>query len=265
MKLKKAFLVVLSICIAVFSFVGCTAKKDSVQDKQSNKEESKKSLLVYSGAGLKKPMEEIAKEFEKENAVKIEYIFAGSTQLLSQLETSGKGDVFIVGSKNAYDSAKSKNLVGECKEVAYHTPAIITKKDNPKNIKTLKDLEKEGVKVILGDEKANAIGKTTEKIIEKNKLDLSKNVVAKMATINEITMHIIEGKADAAIATKDSVYNSDKIEVINIPDNQNIDQILPIALVTASKEKDMASKFVEYVSSDKGKAIFEKYGFKPVK
>ena len=261
MKLKKAFLVVLSFCIVMFSFVGCTAKND---DKQ--KEETKKSLVVYSGAGLKKPMEEIAKEFEKENGVTIEYIFAGSTQLLSQLETSGKGDVFIVGSKNAYDSAKEKNLVDQCKEVAYHTPAIITKKDNPKNIKTLKNLEKEGVKVILGDEKANAIGKTTEKIIEKNKLEgISKNVVAKMATVNEITTHIIEGKADAAIATKDSVYNNDKIEVINIPDDQNVDQILPIATVSGSKEKDIANKFVDYVSSDKGKSVFEKYGFKPVK
>ncbi|MDQ0149746.1 molybdate ABC transporter substrate-binding protein [Eubacterium multiforme] len=267
MSIKKMTSIMLAICVIVFSFIGCTNKAETASsNKTENKQPSNKTLVVYSGAGLKKPMGEIAKNFQKETGVKVEYIFAGSTQLLSQLETSGKGDVFIVGSKNAYDAAKKKNLVEDCKEVAYHTPAIITKKGNPKNIKTLKDLQKDGVKVILGDEKANAIGKTTQKIIEKNKLDgIKKNVVAKVPTINEVTMHVVDGKADAAIATKDSVYKNDKIDVIEIPEKQNVNQILPISAVKSSKEKEMANKFVEYVSSDKGKTIFEKHGFKPVK
>ncbi|MGO0943732.1 extracellular solute-binding protein, partial [Clostridioides difficile] len=41
----------------------------------------------------------IAKKFEKENNVKVEYSYAGSAQLIAQIETSHKGDVFIVGSE----------------------------------------------------------------------------------------------------------------------------------------------------------------------
>lgn len=264
MKLKKGVGFLVILMIALFAFTSCKQSEKSVST--TTETAAQKSLIVYSGAGLKKPMTDLAKEFEKENNIKIEYIFAGSTQLLSQLETSGKGDVFIVGSKVAYESARGKSLVGEAKEVAYHTPAIIVKKGNPKGIKTLKDMEKEGIKVILGDPKANAIGVTTQKIIEKNKLNgINKNMIAQMATVNEIVLHITEGKADAAIATKDSVFGNDKIDIIDIPENENVDQILPIAPVSSSKEKELANKFVDFVSSDKGKSVFEQYGFKPVK
>lgn len=259
---KKRLGLIAFIFVIVFSIAGCGQKEEATKDIKAKEE----TLLVYSGAGLKRPMKKIADQFSKDKGVKIEYVFAGSTQLLGQLQTSGKGDVFIVGSKNAYDSAKKQNLVGECKEVAYHTPAIITKKGNPKEIKTLNDLEKDGVKVILGDPKANAIGKTSEKIIEKNKLDgLEKNVQAKMATVNEVILHVVEGKADAAIGTKDSVYKNENVDVIEIPEDQNVDQILPIATVSASDKKDRADEFVEFVSSDEGKKIFEEFGFKPVK
>lgn len=269
MKFKGGLVALILTIVVSFGFISCSSPKKTEDTKTEstteNQEKSQKSLVVYSGAGLKKPMEELAKTFEKENGVKIEYIFAGSTQLLSQLEISGKGDVFIVGSKVAYNSAKEKNLVGESKEVAYHTPTIIVKKGNPKNIKSLEDLQKESIKVILGDEKANAVGQTTVKIIEKNNLTgIAKNVVAKMATVSEMVTHITEGKGDTAIATKDSVFNNDKVDIIEIPKEKNIDQVLPIAPVTASKEKELANKFVDFISSDAGKAVFEKYGFKPV-
>ena len=266
MKIKKMLSVMIAICLVAFGIVGCSNKQDASTDSKQTNTKSEKTLLVYSGAGLKKPMGQIAKDFEKEKGVKVEYIFAGSMQLLSQLETSGKGDVFIVGSQKAYDAAKKKGLVGDSKKVAYHTPVIVTKKGNPKHIKTLKDLEKPGVKVILGDEKSNAIGQTTQKIIEKNKLQgINKNVVAKVATVNEIVTQIVDGKADAAIATRDSVYNNDKVSIVEIPKDQNVDQILPIGVVEASKEKNLATEFVNYVSSDQGKSVFKKYGFKPVK
>lgn len=77
-------------------------KEEKKEEKQEEKKEEAKTdgkeLLVYSGAGLKNPMEKIKEEFEKEKGISINLIYAGSGQLLAQLEQSGKGDVFIVGS-----------------------------------------------------------------------------------------------------------------------------------------------------------------------
>lgn len=256
---KKIILTALSISV-ILAFSGCSnhASKESIKNSST--------LLVYSGAGLKKPMEEIKTNFEKENDITIEYIYAGSGQLLSQIEASGKGDVLIVGSKLSYETAYNKDIVNKCKFVAYHTPAIIVEANNPKGIKNLQDLTKKELKVVLGDPEANAIGATAKKIIEKNNIsDIYNNVVAETSTVNEITLSISSGNADAGIVTKDSAYGNENVEIIEIPEEQNIDQIIPVGTIKKSSNEKEAESFAQYIASDEGKAIFDKYGFKPVK
>lgn len=272
---KKFILLSLILTLMVFN-VACGDTNEEVDNNSSNNEvesnvpEDEKAedivLLVYSGAGLKKPMTEIAEAFEEEKGIKVEYVFAGSTQLLSQIELTGKGDAFIVGSIKAYEAAEEKELTYPHKEVAYHNPIIGVPKGNPANINSLEDLAKPGVKVILGDENANAIGATSQKLIEKTGLvGINDNVVAKTATVNELLVHLKAKDADAAIVTEDAAFGNEDIETIAIPADINIQQIIPIGALKSSENLDEANLFVDFVSSDKGKEIFEKYGFPSVK
>ncbi len=68
-------------------------------------------------------------------------------------------------------------------------------------------------------------------------------------------------QADASIIWEDLVIYSDKMDVVKIPVGQNIIKIIPIGTLTASEQKDTATKFVDFVASPAGKAIFEKHGF----
>ena len=223
------------------------------------------SLFVYSGAGLKKPMEEIATIFKSKNNVEIEFNYAGSGQLLAQLETTQKGDLFIVGSEDSYNVAKKKGLVNDAYDIAHHTPAIVVLKGNPKNIQTLEDLSKGGIKVILGEAKANAIGKTAQLILQKNDLKkINDNVVSTANTVNEMVVQLTLGNADAMIATIDSVYNNPKVEIIEIDPAQNIDQIVTGGVISTSAHPELSKAFMDFASSKEGKEIFARYGFKPV-
>ncbi|HCQ5725614.1 TPA: molybdate ABC transporter substrate-binding protein [Clostridioides difficile] len=268
---KKLSVLALAMIISL-SITACNSKENKANDKSNTKvttaddSKEKETLFVYSGAGLKKPMDEIAKKFEKENNVKVEYSYAGSAQLIAQIETSHKGDVFIVGSEPIYSKAFEKELVGEHKTVAHHTPAIVVPKGNPANIQKLEDLNKDGVKLILGDKESNAIGKTTQKILEKNNLkSINDNVVSTAATVNEMIVQLTSSKADATIATKDSVFGNEDVEVIEIAQDKNIDQLISAGIVNYSDKKDLANKFINYIESDEAKQIFKKYGFEPVK
>lgn len=222
-------------------------------------------LLVYSGAGLKKAMEEIKTVYEADHDVTIEYSYAGSAQLISQIVLAGKGDVFIVGSETAYYKLNEKGFASDTYyKVAHHTPCIIVQPGNPKGITGLEDLAKEGITVVLGDPEANAIGETAQKIIAKTGLTgINDNVIAETATVNEITTLIANGQADAGIVTVDNVHNNTDVEMISIPDEQNLDQIIPVCTLTISEHPEEAEEFVEFIASDAGKAIFEKYGFAP--
>lgn len=228
--------------------------------------ESEISLHVYSGAGLRKPMDEIGAAFEKEYGIKVNYTYAGSAQNLSQLQMVGEGDIYIPGSRYYYKKADEKGLTTFVKDVAYHIPVIAVPKGNPADIQSLKDLANEGVKVTLGDERANAIGRLSEKILSRNNIleAVNKNVIAKTATVNELVIYINMNQADASIIWEDNIAGTESVEIIRIDKTKNEIKTIPISVLSCSKNKKAAVKFAEFVASEKGKALYEKHGFKKV-
>jgi molybdate transport system substrate-binding protein len=54
-----------------------------------------------------------------------------------------------------------------------------------------------------------------------------------------------------------------ELQTIEIPDDLNVIATYPIAPLVNSENADLASAFVEYVLSDEGQAVLEKWGFAP--
>lgn len=267
MRSVKSF-IILCLVLTIVIVAGCADTSSNSQKSNADNVAEKDTieLLVFSGAGLKGPMEDIKKAYESEHNVKIKYTYGGSSHLLSQIELSGKGDVFISGSMDAFEAADEKGLVNPCKKVAYHIPVIGVPKGNPAGIESLEDLAKPGVRVILGDEEANAIGKAAQRIIKKTGLDgINANVVAKTATVNELVTHLTTTDVDAAIVTADSIVNNEEIEMIEIPEEVNSVEIIPVCTLKNSKYPDLSKDFMNFVASGQGKSIFKKHGFEPVK
>ncbi len=237
---------------------GCMAPKDTTASPAS----PQASILVYAGAGLKAPMEEIAKEFTREYGTGVQYTYAGSGVLITQMNLTRKGDVFITGSTVEYKSAMDKGLVGPYQLVAYHVPVIAVQKGNPKNITSVQDFSRPGLKIALGDTNATAIGKAGAKIFRKLNITgaVERNVVTRTPTINELTVFMNTGQVDATILTLDQV-NNETMEAIPIPNDVNEVLIIPIGATTFSENQDSAMKFADFVASDEGKAIFAKHGF----
>ena len=223
---------------------------------------SQGSILVYAGAGLKAPMQEIGQVFAQKYGIDVQYNFAGSGTHISQMNLTKKGDVFIPGSTVEYSTAKSQGLVDTSQLVAYHVPVIAVQKGNPKNITTIRDFAKPGLKVALGDANATAIGKAGTKMFVKYNITgaVEKNVVTRTPTINELTIFMNTGQADAALLTLDQI-NEDTMDAIPIPVSDNVVLIVPVGITSFTKAPESAQKFVDFVASDEGKAIFVKHGF----
>ncbi|MGS0763069.1 molybdate ABC transporter substrate-binding protein [Syntrophomonas curvata] len=224
------------------------------------------SLTVYSGAGLRVAMDEIGQAFEQKYGVKVNYNYAGCAQLLSQMELSKQGDVFVGGSLNDMEIATQKGFTSKYYEVVYHIPAIGVPKGNPAQITCLADMAKPGVKLVLGDEQSNAIGKKGAKIFAKNGLQegVNKNVVARDATVNEIVTHLAMKQGDAGLIWEDNGFGAKDIEVVSIPPEQNVIDKVPVCVLSFSGKTELAQKFADYVISPEGKALFVKHGFKPI-
>jgi molybdate transport system substrate-binding protein len=217
---------------------------------------------VYSGAGLKAPMQELGQAFTKKYGTEVQFTWGGSGMLISQMNLTQKGDVFITGSTVEYNIAKGKGFVDEPRLVAYHVPVIAVQKGNPGNILTIQDFARPGLKIALGDAGATAIGKAGQKMFAKYNItgEVEANVVTRTPTINELTVIMNTGQADAAILTLDQI-DPDKVDAVPIPVSDNAVLIIPIGVTGFSQEPGSARLFADFVASGEGKAVFEKHGF----
>jgi molybdate transport system substrate-binding protein len=225
-------------------------------------EASQGSLLVYSGAGLKAPMQEIGLVFKQKSGIDVQYTYGGSGTLISQMNLVKKGDIFVPGSTVEYAIAEKQGLVGASQLVAYHVPVIAVQKGNPKNIQTIQDFARPGLKIVLGDANATAIGKAGTKMFNKYNITdaVEKNVVTRTPTINELTVLMNTGQADASLLTLDQI-NKDTMDAVPVPVRDNVILIVPVGLTTFTENTQNAQKFADFVASDEGKAVFVKHGF----
>ena len=242
----------ITVSILALTLAGCAPASDDAE-----------SLMVYSGAGMRKPMDEIGLAYYEKYGTEINYNYAGSNALLSQMELTSEGDAYMPGATMYIEVATEKGFIDYQQLISYHIPVITVPKGNPGNITRLEDFTKAGIKLVWGDPEVAAIGKTGKKILEDNGLYEAAwpNVIATLPTMNEVMMQIAMGQADASINWWDTVKSVEDIEVIEIPVAQNDIKIIPIGTTTFSRNPESARKFVDFCASDAGKAIFKQNGF----
>ena len=116
-------------------------------------------LLVYAAAGLRAPVQAAIRAYEKETGDKVDITFGGSQTILANAEVSKVGDLFIPADETYITLAEQKELTAETVAIAVMHPRLAVKKGNPKSIRSVTDLLKEGVALSQANPDAAAVGK----------------------------------------------------------------------------------------------------------
>jgi len=230
-----------------------------------------KELFIYCGAAINPPMQEMGKEFEKRYSAKVEYTFAGSPCLLSQITFTKKGDLYMPGEQWYMDQAIKKGYIERWANVALFVPVIAVQKGNPKKIQSLLDLQREDLRIGLGNKESCAIGHISDEIFKKAEKILNvkgftdniwKNAKYMAMQEPELGNTIKLKHLDATIIWSTTASRiKDSIDIIPIDPRYRIDAPIPLGVLKFSKNKTLANKFLDFVLSPEGKAIFEKHGF----
>lgn len=241
----------LAVAGAVYGVSGCREEEKPV---------------LFCGAGIRPPVAELVELFAEEDGVQIETDYAGSEVLLSRIKLSRKGDLYMPGDKHYIELADAEGLILSHKAACYFVPTILVQKGNPKRIVGLKDLLRPDVKWGLGDARTCAIGRKSRKILEKNAIDPAKverNLAFQSATVNELGLQIQAKSLDAVILW-DAVakYFSEYGDEIPIPLDQNIISTVEVGVLKSTQHKKLAERFVEFVTSERGRAVFAKHHYR---
>lgn len=269
--ISRKAIVILSI-VALMTSVALTGCSQNTASKESpsTQNTTQKNLLVYAGAASKPPTEDAAKLFEQKTGTKVDLVFGGSGTVLSQMELSKKGDLYFPGSSDFMEKAKEKGLVYPETEskIVYLVNAINVQKGNPKNINSLKDLLRPGIKVAIANPETVCVGLYAAEIIDKSltaeeKQAFKKNLLNYTESCDKTATAISLKTVDAVIGWsvfKD--WDPENIETIPLQQNE-IQRIgyIPIAVSTFTQNKEMALQFIDFLNSEDGKAIFKKYKY----
>ena len=221
------------------------------------------SLNVFAAASLTKAF--TAEKAALEAACKDLHItnnFAGSQTLAAQIQQGAPADVFASASATSMQPLVDANLVNTPQTFTKNKLQIAVAPGNPKGIKTLADLEKSGVILVLADPTVPA-GKYARQAFQQAGLPAPQpksNELDVKAALAKLT----SGEADAVVVyVTDVLAAGNQARGIDIPDAQNVIATYPIATVKASKNAAAAAAYVTEIVSGTGQAALKASGFLP--
>jgi molybdate transport system substrate-binding protein len=156
-------------------------------------------------------------------------------------------------------------LVAEVIPLATMTPVIGVAQGNPKNIRSLADLARPGIRIGLGHPETCAIGRRSAALFQRAGLsleDVQPNVEFQSVTVNELGNQIKLDQLDAVIVWDAmAAYFAEDGQVVPIPLEQNVTSTVAVGTLKCSQHPELAGKLVDFIASQEGQAIFRKHNY----
>jgi molybdate transport system substrate-binding protein len=235
---------------------GCGAAKTAGGESGGGSSE----IRVFAAASLTDAFTKLGEQFTAAHpSVKVTFNFAGSPDLIAQIQQGAPADVLATGDVN--NMSKVATLVGQAKVFAGNRLAIAVEPGNPTGIRSLRDLSGGNLKVVLAAPQVPA-GKYAQQALAKQ------GITVKPASLEDSVKGVVTkvslGEADAGIVYATDISAAEgKVAGVPIPDDQNVAAAYPIAVVDETKQAANAQAFVDLVLSDAGQRVLRAYGFLP--
>lgn len=219
------------------------------------------TVTVFAAQSLKKSFDQLTTIFEaKYPGTKVEVDYAGTPDLITQIEGGAEGDVFASADQKNMTTFVDKGLSGSTPTpFVSNTLQIAVSPGNPLKITGLQDLGKSEIKVALcqtGVPCRNAANKALELAGVKVTPATEESSVA--AVLSKVSL----GEANAGIVYKTDVLSAGgQVDGVDFPEAAKAVNIYPITTLKAPKNPDGAKAFIDLVLSPEGQAVFAKLGF----
>jgi molybdate transport system substrate-binding protein len=218
-------------------------------------------IIVFAAASLKQTFTDIGEQFKTDNpGASVEFSFAGSSDLVTQLTQGGPADVFASADNNNMDKASQAGLLaGDPVNFASNTLTIAVAPGNPKKIASFKDLTQQGLNVVVCAPQVPC-GSATQRVEQATGVTL--NPVSEESSVTDVLNKVTTGEADAGLVyVTDAKGAGDKVGEVPFPEAAGAVNTYPIAVLKESKNPELAHKFVDLVTGESGQKVLNAAGF----
>jgi molybdate transport system substrate-binding protein len=224
-----------------------------------------KDLLVSAAASLTNAFTEMKEPFEKAHpGTSLVLNFASSGALLKQMQQGAPVDVFASADQATMD--KAEKLIDPATRVNFAGNALvlIVPAEDGLPLNDAAELKGKEVKLVaIGNPDSVPAGRYAKGALEHAGLYEAltpKFVLAE--SVRQALDYVARGEVQAGfVYATDAALRADKVKVTaEVAGHKPI--TYPLALLEASKEKEMGQAFIDFVKSEEGQGILARFGFK---
>jgi molybdate transport system substrate-binding protein len=191
------------------------------------------------------------------------YNFAGSDQLALQIRQGAPADVFASASPKYTELAYREGYVLKPVVFATNNLMVLVPRANPAGIKSVYDLRRPGLKVVIGD-KTVPIGSYTRQILDALGItnDVMPNVVSQETDVKGIVAKVALGEADAGFVYRtDAKPVTSRTRTIALPGWAQPPIRYEVAVVKESSHLAAARSYIKKLTSKRGRKLLAAAGF----
>lgn len=250
-----------AVAAAILAGLAACASQQSGSTTASTSSAAPTTLTVFAAASLKPTFTELGKRFESGHpGSTVAFSFAGSSDLVSQLRNGAPADVLASADLRSMDQATGANLVdGDPIRFASNTLQIAVPPDNPAQVGSLCDLTRSDVTVAVCAPQVPC-GAATEAVEKAAGITLAP--VTEESSVTDVLGKVATGQVDAGLVYVTDVRAAGaKVHGIPFAESSAAVSVYPIAVLAASRAKELARAFVALVTGPDGRQVLDAAGF----
>lgn len=230
-------------------------------------QDDRTELLLYCSIVLLPPISEMARRFERQEGVRITIDQGGSEDLLLNLESSRRGDLYIPGFDDYCRREAAAGLISDSRVIGYNQLALVVPKGNPQRLSgDVRLLQRRDLAVVIGNEEISSVGKATRQLLES--LGIYREVVENAVYLGTDSRHLTSalkrGEADVVLnwrATALFAENRNALELLDLAPQLAKPQPISLCRLTTSRHPELANRFMQLAAGPIGQGILRRHGF----
>ena len=243
------------------ALTGCGSSGDTAEgDDEGASGGESTTLTVFAAASLTDTYEQLAETFsEQHEGVDVQFSFAGSSDLVTQIEEGAPADVIATADERTMQQlVDADGVEGEPQIFVSNTLVIAVPTDNPAGVEDLASLENPDLDVVVCAPQVPC-GAATETVEEAGGITLTP--VSEEPAVTDVLGKVANGQADAGLVYRTDAAGSEDVDTIEFDESEEAINLYPIAPVKDAENAQLAQEFVDFILSDEARTVFDEAGF----
>lgn len=191
------------------------------------------------------------------------YNFAGSNTLAQQIRQGAPADVFASAAPDLTQGLYRDGLVEKPRFLALNRLIVIVPRSNPAGIRSVYDLRRDGVKLVVASARVPVGGYTRTAFRRLGISSALGNVVSQEADVKGVVGKVALGEADAGVVyVTDARAAASRLRQVAIPVFAQPVVRYEIAVVRSSSDRAAARSFVAEATGPAGRRALAAAGFR---